>query len=116
MTAIEINGTLYECSKELALLFEWIRLEEHRVRVKKFMHPKPLVGYIRCRPKHTYTGKASRPLVVYNKRSRLGRWLDEDMLESISYSNKAKGGALWTRADGVLVEFDLPLVSYGSQD
>jgi len=116
MEVIELNGTLYECSKDLAKLFEWLRLEETRVRVKKYLHPKPLVGYIRRKPKYAEHGSAARPLIVYNKRSCLGRWLDEDMIETISYSNKSKGGEIWTRRDGVLIEFDLPLASVGGSD
>ena len=116
MEIIELNGTLYECTQDLARLFEWLRLEEHRVRIRKYMHPKPLVGYVRRKARYAEHGTAARPLIVYNKRSQLGRWLDEDMLESISYSNKTRGGDIWTRKEGVLIEFDLPLASVGGND
>ena len=111
---IELNGTFYECERDLAKLLEWIRLERVRVKVYKFLHPKPLTGYINRRPRRTSYGQAARPLVVYNCRSEIGRWLDEDFIREIRYSNKAKGTEpIWTLSGGVQIEFDLPLKQVG---
>lgn len=111
---IELNGTFYECAEELAELLEWLRLEGIRVKVFKFMRPKPLTGYIQRRPRNRRYGLAARPLVVYNKRSEIGRWLDEDIITEIRFSNKAMGeDPIWTAQGGVQVEFELPLKQVG---
>ena len=109
---IEINGTLYECAIELAELLEWLRLEKIRVRVFKFLTPKPLTGYIKRKPSSLIA--AHRPLIVYNCRSEIGRWLDEDFIHEIRYANKAKGDEpIWTHNGGVQIEFELPLKQIG---
>lgn len=111
---IELNGTFYECAEDLAELLEWLRLEEVRVKVYKYMWPKPLTGYIHRRPKIRAYGQAARPLVVYNRRSQIGRWLDEDVITEIRFSNKAKGEEpIWTRKDGIQIDFDLPIKQIG---
>ena len=111
---IEINGTFYECKQDLAELLEWLRLEQIRVKVYKFLRPKPLTGYVKRRARNRLYGMAARPLVVYNKRSEIGRWLDEDIITEIRFSNKAKGEEpIWTHKGGVQIEFDLPLKQVG---
>ena len=111
MKAIELNGTLYECATPLAELLEYLRLENVRVKVRYHMRPKPLVGYIQRRAKVVHHGQAARPVVVYNRRCRVGRWLDEEIIEHIEYSNKQVGGDIYSHAEGALIEFDLPLKS-----
>ena len=114
MKFIELNGTLYECAEELAELLEWLRLEQIRVKVYRFLHQKPLTGYITRKPRNTLIGTAARPLIVYNKRSEIGRWVDEDIITEIRFSNKAKGAdPIWTAKGGVQIEFDLPLKQVG---
>lgn len=111
---IELNGTFYECAEELAELLEWLRLEQVRVKVYKFMRPKPLTGYIKRRPRSVHNGLAARPLVVYNKRSEIGRWLDEDIITEIRFSNRSMGEEpIWTMKEGVKIEFELPLKQVG---
>jgi hypothetical protein len=111
---IEINGTLYECAVDLAELLEWLRLEQIRIKVLLFMRRKPLTGYIKRRPRNRHYGLAARPLIVYNRRSQIGRWLDEDILTEIKYSNKAMGEEpIWTAGGGVQIEFELPLKQIG---
>lgn len=115
MKFIELNGTLYECAEELAELLEWLRLEGTRIKVYKFLRPKPLTGYVKRRQRNTYRGLAARPLIVYNRRSEIGRWLDEDIITEIRYSNKALGeGPIWTRKEGTLIDFELPLKQVGN--
>ncbi len=114
MNFIELNGTFYECREELAELLEWLRLEQIRVKVYKFLRPKPLTGYIKRRPRRRHYGEAARPLVVYNKRSEIGRWLDEDIITEIRFSNKAMGDyPIWTHKEGTQIEFSLPLKQVG---
>lgn len=112
MEYIELNGTFYECDRELAEFLEYLRVNTIRVKVYKILDPKPLVGYISRRPH--WTRDADRPLVVYNTRSKVGRWLDEDILSEIRYSNKAMGEEpIWTRRGGIQIEFEAPLMQVG---
>lgn len=114
MKYIEMNGTFYECQQELAELLEYVRLEGIRVKVYKFLRPKPLTGYVKRRPRRRLYGEAARPLIVYNCRSEIGRWLDEDIITEIRYSNKALGTEpIWTHTNGVQIEFELPLKQIG---
>jgi hypothetical protein len=114
MEYIELNGTFYECERELAELLEYLRVNTVRVKVYKFLEPKPLVGYV-TRKAHRWA-KADRPLVVYNSRSKMGRWLDEAILSEIRFSNKAMGeDPIWTRRGGVQIEFETPLMQVGEQ-
>ena len=111
---IEMNGTFYECQQELAELLEYVRLEGIRVKVYKFLRPKPLTGYVKRRPRRRLYGEAARPLIVYNCRSEIGRWLDEDIITEIRYSNKALGeDPIWTQKEGTQIEFELPLKQIG---
>lgn len=114
MKYIEMNGTFYECQQELAELLEYVRLEGIRVKVYKFLRPKPLTGYVKRRPRRRLYGEAARPLIVYNCRSEIGRWLDEDIITEIRYSNKALGeDPIWTQKEGTQIEFELPLKQIG---
>ena len=114
MKCIELNGTLYECQKDLAEFLEWVRLEGIRVKVYRFLSPKPLTGYIKRRPRRRQHGEAARPLVVYNCRSEVGRWLDEDIITEIRYSNKALGvDPIWTQKGGTQIEYERPIMQIG---
>ena len=114
MKFTELNGTLYECDQDLAELLEWLRLDQIRVKVYRFLHQKPLTGYITRKPRNTHLGTAARPLVVYNKRSEIGRWVDEGIITEIRFSNKSMGeDPIWTMKEGVRIEFDLPLKQIG---
>lgn len=114
MEFTELNGTFYECNTELAELLEWLRLESIRVKVYKFLRPKPLTGYVKRRARNRAYGLAARPLVVYNRRSEIGRWLDEDIITEIRFSNKSMGEEpIWTMKEGVKIEFELPLKQVG---
>ena len=98
-----IENIIYECGPGAARVLHWLIREGHRVRIKKSMHPKTLTGYIVCKPENEETGEAARPIIVYNRRSLTGRWVDEDILEWIEFSNKSVGGKVWTYREGALV-------------
>jgi len=111
--ATELNGVLYECDQKLAELLEYLRMEYIRVKVWHYLREKPRVGYIRARAGSAFYGQVRRPIVLYNRRAKRGRWVDEDVLSKIEFSNKSRGDVIWTRDEGALLEFELPLKSVG---
>jgi len=115
MDAIEINGILYQ-DREFGRIMEWARLENKRVKIKRFLEGRPKTGYIRKKDKDVERGIPGSTVLVYNRRSQVERDIVEDYVEWIEFSNKAEGGRIWSRRNGAEFEVSLPLEDIGGKD